>query len=320
MPCDNCGNSEATCLYKNRDYISGETFALLRCNTCGLTRTQFDFTQRNLSLYYDPTYYGHEGRRFPAFIEWGVARFREDRVKTILQHHPQAGSILDIGCGRGLMLRSFQKRGWEVVGTEFSAELAQSIQERYGFPVYSTPHLEACHLEVNSLDVVTLWHVLEHLLHPIQTLQEIARILKPQGILLIEVPNLDSWQAKVGRGRWFHLDCPRHLYHFSQMELKHILSKHGFRVLHTQTFSLEYGFYGFYQTLLNWLTWQPNVLYARLKKTAPAVMRLLPWQKRYDDIITLASLPLVGILGTILELGAVMANRGGITRIIAQKI
>ena len=190
--------------------MSGEAFPILRCDACGLVRTDFDPTRRDLSAYYDAAYYGDTGKRFPAPVEWAVGMFRHRRVQAVVKHQVGPGRILDIGCGRGLMLADFLARGWDVVGTEFSAELAQAVTNRFGIPV----HMQDYGFAADSFDVVTLWHSLEHLANPVDTLREVHRILKPGGLAVLEVPNLASWQAKLGGGRWFHLDAPRHLVHF----------------------------------------------------------------------------------------------------------
>lgn len=308
--CDNCQNSASDPLFENPDYISGERFPVLLCQACGLVRTDFDPQTQTLSAYYPASYYGESGKRFPAPLEWLIRRFRLARVAAILAHHPQAGRILDMGCGRGLMLAEFQARGWEAIGTEFSAELAAAVSQEHGFQVYPANDLSV--FPDDFFEVVTLWHVLEHVPHPIQTLQEIRRILKPKGILLIEVPNLGSWQARLGGGRWFHLDCPRHLYHFSKDHLKTILVEQGFSPRQSTTLSLEYGYYGFLQTLLNRFTSGQNVLYARLKNTRSQA----DYHPR-DEVISLVWLPILGLVSLVLETLAIVRGRGGVIRWVA---
>jgi SAM-dependent methyltransferase len=296
----------------NRDSETGDSFPILRCQQCGLTRTDFDPIQSDLSAYYSETYYGEAGKRFPMPIEWAVRQFRLVRVRAVLRHQTGPGRILDVGCGRGLMLAEFLSRGWEVVGIEFSAELAQAVQNRYGFAVHTVQHLTDCGFAADSLDVVMMWHSLEHLSKPVDALREVHRILRADGIAIIEVPNLGSWQAGLGGGRWFHLDAPRHLAHFSRDGLLDVAGDLGFGVREVQTLSLEYGPYGFLQTLLNRLTRQPNVLYGWLKGS-----RSVSKSSR-DGVITLMALPFALVMGTLLEFPAVMTGRGGIVRVVLQ--
>lgn len=298
-----------TRLFANRDFASGEAFGILRCTGCGLVRTDFNPSQNDLSKYYDNAYYGDEGRRFPAPIEWAVAQFRHRRVRAVLRHHSGPGRILDVGCGRGLMLDDFAARGWDVVGTEFSAELARAVMARFGFPVHMVGDLSG--FEADSFDVVMMWHSLEHLAYPVDTLREVHRILRPGGVAVVEVPNLASWQARVGGGRWFHLDAPRHLVHFSRDALLDVAGDLGFGVCGVHTFSLEYGPYGFVQTLLNRLTRQPNLLYAWLKGRETVALR--------GSIVSVMALPPTLVIGSLLEILAAMMGHGGIVRVTLSK-
>ena len=281
----------------------------MRCTACGLVRTDFDPSQNDLNTYYDEAYYGDEGRRFPAPIEWAVARFRHRRVRAVLKYQNGPGRILDVGCGRGLMLADFAARGWEAVGTEFSPELARAVTTRFGFPVHMAADLSG--FEADSFDVVTMWHSLEHLVNAVDTLREVHRILRPGGMAVVEVPNLGSWQAKLGGGRWFHLDAPRHLVHFSRDVLLDVAGDLGFGGREVHTFSLEYGPYGFVQTLLNRLTRQPNLLYARLK--GRETVGLL------DSVVTVIALPPAVLIGSLLEILAAMMGHGGIVRVTLSK-
>ena len=102
-----------------------------------------------------------------------------------------------------------------------------------------------------SVDVVTLWHVLEHLDVPALALERIGSWLRPGGGLLVGVPNLASLQARIGRERWFHLDVPRHRVHYTPAGLRALLRAHGFDVLETRHVLLEHNPFGMWQTLAN---------------------------------------------------------------------
>ncbi len=313
--CDRCGTAQTVSLFDHLDYISGETFTIVRCVTCGLVRTDFSQETIELGQYYGTTYYGNQGKRFLGIMEWMIGIFRKMRVKTILRLHPMPGIVLDVGCGRGLMLIDLQTRGWLCFGTELSNELADQLK-RHDITVSTEPHLPDNNLPAGSFDVITLWHSLEHVEHPAQTLDEVVQLLKPGGIVIVEVPNLESWQAFIGKNVWFHLDAPRHLYHFSASTLRTMLEERGLRPLNETTLSLEQGFYGMYQTLLNRLTTQPNVLYLLLKKRRPRGQAIrLVW----DIGITLLLLLPIVILGTLLEALSILFRRGAVVRMVAVK-
>ena len=319
VACDNCGNHEASIIFHNLDYISTESFPVMICTTCGLARTQFDHT-KNLAKYY-PTesYYGtEEGRRFLPIIEWVIALFHQVRVRAFLKYYPEnhSGRILDIGCGRGLMLIELQADGWECYGTEISEDLANMLQNKHQIQIFTESHLFEINVENDFFDVITLWHSLEHVEFPIQTIVACFNLLKPNGLLVIEVPNFSSWQSKLGKGKWFHLDTPRHLYHFSVENLASILTEKNFIVQSKHTFSGEHGFYGMLQTLLNHVTTEPNVMYTLLKKQLPHKGGFhLIW----NVFISVLLLPILLPTSVILELLATLWGQGGIIRIVAQK-
>jgi SAM-dependent methyltransferase len=167
-----------------------------------------------------------------------------------------------------------------------------------------------------------LWHSLEHQFEPARVLAEVRRLLKPGGRLLLEVPNLGSRQARLGGSRWFHLDVPRHLLHFSRPTLAALLCGQGFEILRWSTWSLEQGPFGLAQSLLNRMCASPNLLYGLMKGHAPAEPRRqrISGPRRALDLgltIVLAA-PLVALaLGA--EAVAALAGRGGVLSIVARK-
>lgn len=316
--CPRCGSTGAVTLFHNPDYISGESFAVLRCATCGLVRTDFPYRTQDLGRYYGEAYFGSGGRRFVPVMEWLVRRFRQARANMILRHYPHSspGTVLDVGCGRGLMLIDFKQRGWTCLGTEFSEELAATLQAEHAITVYTAPRLADNHLPAESVDIVVLWHSLEHQTVPSHTLAECVRVLRPGGLMVVEVPNLASVQARIGRGRWFHLDTPRHVVHFSAETLRDSCQAQGLAVIDETTLSLEQGFYGMIQTLLNRVTTTPNVLYTLLKKKRPRGGRgALLWNVG----LTVGLLPLAVSLGTALEAWAAARRRGAVIRLVLSK-
>ena len=118
-------------------------------------------------------------------------------------------------------------------------------------------------------DAVVIWHVLEHADNPMQMIREAARILRPGGIIAIAVPNFGSFQARIFRESWFHLDLPRHRYHFTSDTLLQCLSRNGFSIINRHTFSIEQNPFGFIQSFFNKIAplTQPNRFYSLLKNT-----------------------------------------------------
>jgi len=314
--CENCGSPQFRRLYSSHDYVSGERFEIVQCRLCGLVRSLLPGSEFDHDRYYDTAYYGDQGRRFPDAIEWLVHAFRRHRARFVQSQHPSPGRILDIGCGRGWMLAELQRRGWACVGTEAARELAAALERRDGIRVRVATDIRG-EFPPASFDVITIWHVLEHMQAPVATLGEVHRLLRPGGMVVVETPNIDSLQSRLGRGRWFHLDAPRHRYHFSASSLSSIFEKQGFRVTSLDTFSLEYGLYGFIQTLLNFITRQPNLLFARLQAGRPPEANPSRPGRALDDLLAALALPLAVVLGTISELIGAVIGRGSVIRLTA---
>jgi SAM-dependent methyltransferase len=161
-----------------------------------------------------------------------------------------------------------------------------------------------------SLDAVSLWHVLEHVDDPAAALAAIARWLRPGGVLLVGVPNLGSWQARLGGARWYHLDVPRHRTHFTTRGLATLLAAHGFTVERTDHLLLEHNPFGMWQSLVNRVTATPSYLFNLLKRAVP----LRPW----DFAVSLLALPLVPV-AALLELVAGLLRRGGTVAVLARR-
>ena len=140
--------------------------------------------------------------------------------------------------------------------------------------------------------------------------QVIRSWLRPGGGLLVGVPNLDSLQAVIGGGRWYHLDVPRHRVHFTPGGLHELLRARGFAVISTRHALLEHNAFGMWQSWLNRLTRHPSYLYNLLKRNAPA--------RSPDLVLTAAGLPLAP-LAALVELGADLAGRGGTVAVLARR-
>jgi 2-polyprenyl-3-methyl-5-hydroxy-6-metoxy-1,4-benzoquinol methylase len=216
---------------------------------------------------YDEAYYGRGARKFVQPIQSGIGWFRRRRARHALRFlrdadHPRAA--LDIGCGDGEFLAVLQQMGWECHGTELTDVTARRASALPGLRI-RTGHLSPDAYPPGRFDVVSLWHVLEHLPDPDRALRDCARWLADGGLLLLAVPNLDSWQARVFGGAWFHLDPPFHLHHFAPASLARALRAAGFELVETRHLSWQYNPFGVLQSLLNVLGFPRDELYEVLK-------------------------------------------------------
>jgi 2-polyprenyl-3-methyl-5-hydroxy-6-metoxy-1,4-benzoquinol methylase len=262
-------------------------------------------------------YRSGSGERFNPLGEWLVSRSRIARQRRITRFIRQ-GSILDIGCGRGLFLDLMRKAGWSVMGTEVSPAAAGAVREARGIPVVSGDP-QGWGLRDGTMDVITLSHVLEHLLRPAQMIEECSRLLKPGGLLLCAVPNMASLQARVGRGAWFHLDIPRHVHHFSDAGLIRLLEAKGFAAMRVRRFAVEYDPFGWLQTLLNLSGVRRNWLYEHLQR--PSLRDREPAGKAGTGLLlTALLLPVYLPLAFLLSLvDSYVLRRGGSVEVLAYR-
>jgi SAM-dependent methyltransferase len=145
---------------------------------------------------------------------------------VVLDNHP--GILLDIGCAAGEFLATVHAlNGRPVMGVDLNELAVRRAWQRFGVPVWvgSVPGLP---LPDASIDVVTMWHVFEHLPYPLLALYDVARILREDGILVIACPMSDSWEARLFRRYWAGYDVPRHLFTYSRQTLPQMLRRAGF--------------------------------------------------------------------------------------------
>lgn len=190
------------------------------------------------------------------------SRQRAAFVERVTPKHSEKPRLLDYGCGSGAFARFMTGRGYDVVGLEpFS--LGSPTNEP-SLTLLRKP-FEAAREELGKFDVITLWHVLEHVKKPAVLLGALASHLTEDGVLVISVPNFKSVQSELFKGSWFHLDPPRHLLHFEPETLTSTLAKAGLREAGGEPFLPEYGTSGWVQSVLNGVLPHKNFLFELVK-------------------------------------------------------
>lgn len=294
-PCNFCQSHRARLLFAGYGFDrSTERFELHECTECGLVRVEPPLTPTELAPYYRTEYYGSADAKFTGPMEALVRRGNRRRARTfaaLLPRQAATGSILDIGCGRGLFVRALRELGFAGVGTELPGFSLPKSEQGLSFVQARAESLPFCD---GAFAGVSIWHVLEHTTDPAAVLREVARVLNPGGVVTIAVPNFDSWQARYFGRHWFHLDLPRHLYHFRTLALCRFLSRLGFDVVRISTQSWDQNLYGFVQSSLNALFWKtaPNGLYQALKKHAarPGLLALSTYLALAGAVLPIAVL------------------------------
>jgi len=166
--------------------------------------------------------------------------------------------------------------------------------------------------QLDSADAaaVSCWHVLEHLDDPAAALERIAGWLRPDGALLLGVPNLDSWQAAIAGGRWLHLDVPRHRHHFTPPGVRALLERGGFTITAVHQVLVEHNLFGMWQSWLDRFTSIPAYAYNLVKRNVEPNPR---------DLAITAGIAALAPLAAMLEVIAGLAGRGGTMAIVARR-
>ncbi len=251
---------------------------VVSCSRCGLTSLERFPAPDVYESQYQEDYYSEEtGARFLKPFEWALCVFRLLRLHAILRRAPGPGSILDVGCGRGDLLEVFKARGWRVLGTQVSRTAARAARKKRGVEVVCG-ELPDLGLDARRFDVITFFHVLEHLTAPDRYLRAARDLLADGGLLVVEVPDCSSPGFRALGVRSFCFDYPHHLVFFTSDSLRGLLERCGLRVEGSSRFSLEYSLYTSLQNLLNFLPGTPSRLYRAFMKNAEGLrLRKSPW-------------------------------------------
>lgn len=226
--------------------ISGEAFELFCDENLDLLMTLPQPNPENLSQYYESDdYISHtDGKRslFEKAYHFVKGIALKSKTDLIAKLQKDKGQLLDIGAGTGDFLVAAKADGWNVIGTEPN-DKAKNIASTKGIVLIENTG----NLQDHSMDVITMWHVLEHVYDPEIQIKELKRLLKPTGTIVIAVPNFNSYDAKHYGEFWAAYDVPRHLWHFSKTAIGKLFEAQGMNLQQV----LPMKFDAFYVSLLS---------------------------------------------------------------------
>lgn len=225
--CPVCGQKEFKNFLSCKDYtVSQNEFTLVQCSTCTIIATSPRPTDDQLGQYYQSAdYISHTSKANNLLNSlYLIARSFTLKQKKALAKRlvPQKGNLLDIGCGTGDFLQTCIADGWQCTGVE-PGDQPRTIATTKGIKTFRELS------QVNQkFQLITMWHVLEHVSDLNQNLNSIHNLLEENGTLLIAVPNHESYDAQLYRAHWAAYDVPRHLWHFNKKSMERILQKNNF--------------------------------------------------------------------------------------------
>lgn len=270
--CGYCGKTgtmdsqyPATDIFDNQYFIG-------RCSFCRAYSLYPRPEQALLNKAYNNSYYGEHEQKFTfPLVEKVLDWFRESRGRQLCRFLHDGDTVLDLGCGNGKFLLSLIKRkkinAWGIEPPGNSANRASALP---GIHI-KVGTLEPGDFKPCSLQAVTLFHVFEHLVNPIEILDIIDKILVKDGILMISFPNIASWQSRIFKGQWLHLDPPRHLFFLEPKNFRSIMEQRGYKLLRQYYASLEQNPYGMVQSILNCFSVKREILFESMKGNIPYV-------------------------------------------------
>ena len=232
--CPVCKSEDISFVIKAIDHtVSHEEFEIWQCKICTLRFTQAIPDEKEITAYYKSENYISHSDISKGFINSLYHKVRKRTLiskKKLIETHSGTGNgkILDVGCGTGAFLHTMQTAGWQITGLEPDEVARAKAEQLYGLHIQDAGML--FRLQPGTFDSITLWHVLEHVHDLHKYVDQLKKLLKPNGRLFIAVPNYTSYDQIIYKAYWAAYDVPRHLYHFSPDAMISLLLRHELKL------------------------------------------------------------------------------------------
>lgn len=248
--CPLCGSENISNFIKAEDHLlTHESFHIFQCHSCNFRFTQDVPPPGEIGKYYQSNdYISHSDTRkglMNKLYHFG-RNWMLMKKYTMVKKAAKGRKLLDIGCGTGYFPAFMKQKGYSVAGVETDQKARAFAEKEFGIQVYSPADFLGHKIE-GQFDVITLWHVLEHLDDFDLYLDRIQEYLSPGGSLLIALPNCNSLDARFYKEFWAGYDVPRHLWHFTPSTLKKLAENHGFKITKMKRLMLD----PFYNSMLS---------------------------------------------------------------------
>ncbi len=217
---------------------SGEIFIICKCTVCSFLFTNPRPTESECGTYYQSTnYVSHADEK------WSLVLFLYRTIRKInlrwklgiinrLVPRKSQRNILDYGCGLGTFLNYSKQNGWNTTGMDISEDARNVVKQRYAIDVFENAEIHKG--EAGKYEIITLWHVLEHVYELDKTIDSLKKSLTNLGYILFALPNSDSYDAKKYGSNWDAYDVPRHIYHYNPDTIQKLMNRHGFELAEMQ--------------------------------------------------------------------------------------
>jgi predicted SAM-dependent methyltransferase len=239
--CPVCLSKEVSKSFDCPDHmITKEVFTVAKCSSCGFLFTNPVPSESEIGKYYESdVYVSHSNTKsgLKNFVYHLVRNFTLQRKVDLVKRYISKGSLLDIGSGAGYFLNEAVKAGFDGKGLEPSEDVRNTSIENFGLNVKDISELHK--LEKGSVDSITMWHVLEHVYELNRDVKQMLHVLKDDGVLIVAVPNPGSWDAQYYKEYWGGWDVPRHLYHFTEADIRNLFGRYDCDVVEVKPMQFD---------------------------------------------------------------------------------
>jgi len=230
--CIICENEEFSVHLQGSDYfLTHEKFTIVKCNKCGFIFVNPRPDVHEIGKYYKSEDYISHSNTKKGLVNtiYHIIRKRSHRKKfDLISSYKQSGNLLDIGCATGEFLNYVKKNGWDTIGIEPDLSAREFATATYNLNVHPEDFLNQ--LNSGTIDIITMWHVLEHVHGLKERMEQLQRLLVKNGVAFIAVPNVGSFDTKYYGEFWAGYDLPRHIYHFTQETIIRLFEGYNFQL------------------------------------------------------------------------------------------